>query len=43
MLAHMRLTAQGEVEPIKKKKLQVLRGAGCYGNTEAVPDLGAGR
>lgn len=39
-LAHVGLTIQGEVEPTKKK-LQVLHGAGCHGNTEAVPDLGA--
>lgn len=28
---------------IKKKKLQVLHGSGCHGNTEAVHDLVAGR
>lgn len=41
-LALMRLTVEWEVEPIKKKKLQVLDGAGCHGNTEAAPDPVAG-
>lgn len=43
VLALMGLTIQWEVEPIRKKKLQVFPGTGCHGNTEAAPDPAAGR